>query len=81
VNVDKELRAIVIRGEQMMVEMGKEQKIVDSYDYSKGWFMETFDRLKKSTDKSLHKIDFTNFIQLSTVLKDEQECVTLLKNL
>jgi hypothetical protein len=44
-----------------LIDMSKEQKIVDNYDYSKGWFMETFDRLKKCTE-SLHKIDFTNFI-------------------
>lgn len=80
-NVDKELRAIVIKGEQeFLIDMSKEQKIVDNYDYSKGWFMETFDRLKKCTE-SLHKIDFTNFIQLSTVLKEENECLALLKNL
>ena len=80
-NVDRELRAIVSRGEhEDLIDMTKEQRIVDNYDYSKGWFVETYDRLKKCTE-SLHKIDFTNFIQLSTLLKEEKECVELLKTL
>lgn len=59
--------------------MEREQRIIDNIPYSEEWFMQTYDRLKKSTGKALHQVDFKDFVQLSAVLTDEKECIYLLK--
>jgi hypothetical protein len=61
--------------------MKDEQRVIDNIPYSEEWFLKTYKNLKDAVGKDLHKVDFKDFVQLSTVLKEEKDCVYLLKSL
>ena len=75
-NMIHELRSIVTRGDrEYEFDMRNEQKIIDNIPYSEEWFLHTYEKLKRVAGKGLHYVDFKDFVQLSTVLTDEKECV------
>jgi hypothetical protein len=77
-----QLKAIVTKADkEYSISMKREQKIIDNIPNSEEWFMQTYEKLKVIAGKALHRVDFKSFVQLSTVLKDEKECVNLLKTL
>jgi hypothetical protein len=61
--------------------MKEEQRTIDNIPYSEEWFLSTYEKLKGIAGKALHSVDFKSFVQLSTVLKEEKDCVILLKGL
>lgn len=77
-----QLKDIVARAsKEYSIDMKREQKIIESIPFSEEWFLQSYDRLKTVAGKALHQVDFKDFIQLSTVLTDEKECINLLKSL
>ena len=75
-NMVTDLKAIVNRADQEhSIDMKKEQRIIENIPASETWFLQTYDKLKKVTGKALHQVDFKDFVQLSTVLTDEKECI------
>ncbi len=75
-----DLQAIVQKAdEQYHLDMNREQRIIESIPASEEWFLQTFEQLKKIAGKALNQVDFKDFIQLSKVIKDERDCINLLK--
>jgi UDP-glucose 4-epimerase len=60
--------------------MNKEKLILDNLGHSEDWFVDTFARLKVICGQSLHQIDFKDYQQLHSVLKNRQNCELLLKD-
>lgn len=53
---------------------------MDNIATSEEWFMSTFEELKKLSGRALHQVDFKNFEELFTVIKEEKDCDVLLKH-
>jgi len=64
-----QLSAILDRAEhQHNLDLKKERTIVENIPSSEEWFLATYEKLKKIVGKSLHQVDFKDYIRLSTVL-------------
>ena len=62
------------------LKMDNERKIVDNLGRSESWFVSTFAKLKIVCGPSLHQIDFKDYQQLHSVIKNQTDCEQLLKN-
>ena len=52
------------------LKMDNERKIVDNLGRSESWFVSTFAKLKIVCGPSLHQIDFKDYQQLHSVIKN-----------
>ena len=78
----KELENIISKAEKdHSLDMKKEIQILKNIPESEELFKQTFEKLKKVAGKNLHKIDFKDYLQLSTVILDEKDCIALLKSM
>ena len=58
-----DLKRIVNKADkEHSLDMKKEQKIIDNIPYSEEWFLSTYEKLKKAAGKTLHHVDFKDYI-------------------